>query len=153
LGGLYISRQKYDGARDIFNRAVAVNERSFNGWYGLSYSNYALKQSAQAIDAGRKAATLNSNSADAHLILGISLRQAKQYQEAEKFLRQAKKIAQGKSPDVHWNLALLYAHNFKRYKDAADELELYLKVNPNTHNTEDVKKLIKQFRENPPSSN
>ncbi|HEY0658141.1 MAG TPA: hypothetical protein VGD05_06690, partial [Pyrinomonadaceae bacterium] len=36
LGGLYISRQKYDGARDIFNRAVAVNERSFNGWYGLS---------------------------------------------------------------------------------------------------------------------
>lgn len=151
LGGLYINQQKYDNARDIFNRAVAVNERSFSGWYGLSYSNYALKQSGSAIEAGRRAVTLNANSVDAHLILGISLRQAKQYQEAEKSLKQAGKIAQGKYPDVHWNLALLYAHNLKRYKDAADELELYLKANPKNPNTESVKKLIKQFRENPPS--
>lgn len=29
LGGLYIGQQKYDKARDIFSRAVTVNERSF----------------------------------------------------------------------------------------------------------------------------
>jgi tetratricopeptide (TPR) repeat protein len=147
LGGLYISQQKFDNARDVFKRTVAVNERSFYGWYGLSYSNYALKQSEPAIEAGRKAVTLNANSADAHLILGISLRQAKQYQEAEKSLKQAEKSAQGKSPDVHWNLALLYGHNLNRYADAADQLEFYLKANPSNPNTEGVKKLIKQFRE------
>jgi tetratricopeptide (TPR) repeat protein len=153
LGGLYVTQQKFENARDVFNRAVKVNERSFNGWYGLSYSNYALKQSESAIEAGRRAVTLNANSVEAHLILGISLRQSKRYQEAEKSLVQAKKIAQGKTADVHWNLALLYAHNLKRYKDAADELELYLKINPNTSNTENVKKLIKQFRENSSSLN
>lgn len=153
LGELYVNQQKFEDARNVFNRAVSVNKRSFYGWYGLSYANYALKNSEPAVEAARKAITINSNSVEANLILGISLRQAKQYQEAEKSLIQAKKIAQGKSPDVHWNLALLYAHNLKRYKDAADELELYIKAYPNNPNNETVKKLIKQFRENPAVSN
>lgn len=153
LGSVYINQQKFDSARDIFNRAVAVNQRSFYGWYALSYSNYALKQTEPAIEAGRKAVTINGNSAEAYLILGLAQRLAKQYVEAEKSLKQAKKIAQGKSPDIHWHLALLYAHNLKRYSDAANELELYLKANPNAPNTENVRKLIKQFRENPPASN
>lgn len=153
LGSVYISQQKFDSARNIFNRAVAVNQRSFYGWYALSYSNYALKQTEPAIEAGRKAITLNGNSVEAYLILGLSQRLAKQYTEAEKSLKQAKKIAQGKSPDVHWHLALLYAHNLKQYSNAANELELYLEAKPNGANTENIKKLIKQFRENPPTSN
>ena len=153
LGSIYINQQKFDNARDIFNRAVAVNDRSFFGWYAISYSNYALKQAEPAIEAGRKAVAINGNSAEAFLILGLSQRMGKQYAESEKSLKQAKKIAQGKVPDIHWNLALLYAHNLKRYSDAANELELYLKANPNSHNADSVKKLIKQFRENPPASN
>lgn len=147
LGLTYINQQKYEDARDIFTRAVTVNSRSFNGWYGLSYANYSLKQSEAAIDAAQKAISLNPNSIDAILFLGISQRQAKYYQEAEKSLKQAEKISKGNSADVHWHLALLYAHNLNRYKDAADELELYLKVNANTPNSESIKKLIKQYRE------
>jgi tetratricopeptide (TPR) repeat protein len=103
------------------------------------------------VEASRKAVTLNSGSSDAVLILGLSLRQAKLFDEAEKTLKQANKLAKGMSADVHWNLALLYAHNLKRYKDAADELELYLKARPDSPNKEQVKRLIKQFRETPPN--
>ncbi len=151
LGLVYTQQQKYDKAREVFDRAVAVNSRSFNGWYGLSYANYALKQSEDAVEAAQKAVSLNSDSKDALLFLGLSLRQAKRYEEAEKPLKQADKLTKGESPDIHWNLALLYAHNLKRYQDAADELERYLQTSPGNPQADSIKKLIKQYRENPPS--
>ena len=149
LGLVYTRQQKYEQARDIFAKAVAVDSRSFNGWCGLSYVNYVLGQPRPAVEAGEKAVNLNSNSSDAHLFLGLGLRSAKRYEEAEKSLKQADKLAKGQSADVHWNLALLYAHNLKRYEDAASELELYLQINPTTPETEKIKKLIKQYRETP----
>lgn len=147
LGLVYINQQKYEPARDIFTKAVAINSRSFSGWYGLCYANYYLKQWDPAVEAAKKAVSLNSSSVEALLFLGISLRQTKQFEEAEKSLKQAEKLANGKVPDIHWNLALLYNYNLKRYKDAANELELYLKANPETPETENIKKIIKQLRE------
>lgn len=150
LGLVYATQQKYEKALDVFGKAVIVNSRSFNGWYGLSYAHYALKQSQAAVEAAQRAVTLNSNSGDALLFLGLSLRQAKRYEEAEKPLKQADKIAKGLSPDIHWNLALLYAKNLNRYRDAANELELYLKTSPDIGQTDNIKKLIKKYRESPP---
>jgi tetratricopeptide (TPR) repeat protein len=150
LGLIYMSQQKFENARDVLTKAVAVNPRSFNGWYGLSYANYVLKQAGAAVQAAQKAVSLNSQSADAQLFCGLSLRQAKRYEEAEKSLRQADKLFKGQSPDVHWNLALLYAHNLRRYNDAATALELYLTVTPDHPKAEDIRKLIKRYRENPP---
>jgi tetratricopeptide (TPR) repeat protein len=147
LGILFISRQKYEKAQSLFSQAVIINERGFNSWYGLGYANYSLKQTAKAIDAIQKAVSINPTSVEALLLLGITLRLDKQYQESEKALRSADKFSDGKSRDVHWYLALLYAQNLKRFKEAADELEIYLKIYPATPNSEAVKKLIKQFRE------
>ena len=33
LGLIYMTQQRFENARDIFTKAVAVNSRSFNGWY------------------------------------------------------------------------------------------------------------------------
>ncbi|MBP6003365.1 MAG: carboxypeptidase regulatory-like domain-containing protein [Pyrinomonadaceae bacterium] len=146
LGREYISQQKYDYASAAFLKTVSVNDRSFNGWYGLSYASYALKDPKTGVPAGQKATELNSSSVDAFLILGLAHRQAKQYKEAEKSLLQAKKLANGTQPDVFWNLALLYANDMSRFKDAADELELYLKVSTDEKKNESVRKLIADFR-------
>lgn len=152
LGFVYTTQQKYDKALEVFGRVVAVNPRSFNGWYGLSYAHYALRHSGAAVEAAQKAVTLNSTSEVAILFLGLSLRQAKRYAEAEKSLKEANRITKGLSPDVHWNLALLYAKDLNRYQEAADELELYLKTNPTTAQIDNIRKLIKQYRESPPSN-
>lgn len=149
LGGEFIKLQKYKEAREIYQKAVAVNPRSYGCWYGLSYTSYGLKQSETAVEAAEKAVSLNPKSIEALLILGISQRQAGRFEKADKSLKQADKLAKGKSADAHWNLALLYAHNLNRYKDAADELESYLKTLPNAENADAVRKLIKQFREKP----
>lgn len=151
LGLIHLTQQQYEKAVAVFRKAVVVNPRSFNAWYGLSVSHYELKQSEAAVEAAQKAVNLNSNSADALLALGVSLRQAKRYVEAEKPLKQADKITKGLSPDVHWNLALLYGKNLNRFHDAANELELYLKTTPDTSQAELIKKLIKQYRESPPA--
>ena len=63
-----------------------------------------------------------------------------------RILEQADHLAASKSPDVHWQLALLF-NQVKRYKEAADELELFLKVEPDAKDTELIKKLIKRFRQ------
>jgi tetratricopeptide (TPR) repeat protein len=153
LGLVYTIQQEYKKAVGVLEMAVAVNPRSFDGWYGLSYSHYALEQSEAAVAAAQKAVMLNSNSEQALLFLGLSLRQAKRYEEAEKPLKQADRIAKGLSPDIHWNLALLYAKNLNRFADAADELELYLKLKTglDATQTDNIKKLIKKYRESPSS--
>ena len=147
LGSELVKQQKYEKAQEIYQRALAVNARSFSSWYGLSFASYALKQSKTAVEAAEKAVSLNLQSVAAFLILGISERQAGHYEKAEKALKQGNKLAKGKNADIHWNLALLDAHNLNRKRDAADELELYLKAAPNAENAALVRKLIEQFRQ------
>lgn len=149
LGREYIKNQKFDFAYAAFLKAVSVNDRSFSGWYGLSYAAYAMKNSGVAIEAAQKAVTLGPASADAFLMLGIAQRQAKKYTDAEKALLQAKKLANPSVADVHWNLALLYGNNLNKYAAAADELELFLKAAPGGTNVPEVRKLIARFREKP----
>ena len=145
LGHQYITLGKYQEATSLLGRAVDVNPRSFSGWYGRAYAQYSLGMSAAAIESANRAVTIKPNSAEAFLLLGVSYRQARQFELAEKHLKKGNDLAQGKSPDIHWNLALLYAHNLKRYDAAADELESYLKTAPVT-NPAPIKRLIDQFR-------
>ena len=46
---------------------------------------------------------------------------------------------------AHWQLALLF-NQLKRYKEAADHLELFLKVQPESKDAELIKKLIQRLR-------
>lgn len=147
LGREYVNQQKYDYSKAAFLKTVSVNERSFNGWYGLSYSAYALKDPKTGVPAALKAIELDSSSVDAYLMLGLGYRQAKVFPDAEKALLSAKKLANGKKPDVNWNLALLYANDLGRFKDAADELELYLKETTDEAKKDSVRKLIADFRQ------
>ncbi len=147
LGMTLLAQEKYQEAREMFERAVAVYDRSFSSWYGLGYAQYALKDYPKVIESMEHAANLNTNSMRAQFLLGLSYRQMKDYQRSETALLRAAKIANGEDPDIHWNLALLYAHNLKRYKDAADQLEIYLKKSPDLQDKETIKKLIKQFRD------
>jgi tetratricopeptide (TPR) repeat protein len=94
----------------------------------------------------RRALTLNQGSVNANLWLGTLLRQTNKLDEAEIYLKQADKLAASKSPDVHWQLALLF-NQLKRYNEAADELELFLKVQPDSRDIENIKKLIKRLRQ------
>ena len=70
------------------------------------------------------------------------------FPDAEKHLLQAKKLATSKNPDIQMELAQLYSNDLKKYKEAADELELYMKAIKLTDEEEKkMKKVIADLRE------
>ncbi|MEP7213931.1 MAG: tetratricopeptide repeat protein [Acidobacteriota bacterium] len=149
----YLRLERFEDARKVLRDAVAVNDDSFQIWYGLAYTEYAANKYKDAVAAAERALTLDKSSPNAAFVLGLSQRKLKLYKDAEKSMLQAKRFDNGKTPEINWNLALLYAYNLKRYPAAADELELYLKALPQEPNAEKIRKLIKDLRENrPPQS-
>ncbi|HEY5885080.1 MAG TPA: tetratricopeptide repeat protein [Pyrinomonadaceae bacterium] len=146
LGTEYVKQRDYEPAIAVLTKAVEVNRRAYQSLYALSVAQHSLKQLNEAIESMRRAITLNTSSVTANLWFGMLLRQSGKLGEAETYLRQADKLAASKSPDAHWQLALLL-NDLKRYREAADELELFLKVQPDSKDTELIKKLIQRLRQ------
>lgn len=145
LGVEYVKAGHFPAAQVLLTIAVDVNPRAYKSWYGLARSLAAQKKNEEALAAAEKALEINRNSSESLFLSGALLRQAKNYTEAEKRLKKADELSGGTIPDVHWELALLYANGMKRYKDAARELKLYLKAVPDRKDAETVKKLIAEF--------
>lgn len=146
LGSEYVLRKQYEEAAKYLIRAIDVNRRSYSSYYALGVASYNLKNLPAAIEALNAAVTINPQSVNAQLFLGMVLRIDGSYEKAEKALLQAKKLAEN-SPvaEIHWQLALLYEKT-GRNKQAASELERYLKLSPKAPNADQIKKLIEDLR-------
>lgn len=146
LGTEYVKQKEWEQAVPVLTKAIEVNSRAYHSLNSLSVAQYNLKQLPQALELMRRAISLNQKSVNANLWLGMLLRQSGKLDEAEKYLKEANQLAGTKSPDAHWELALLF-NQLKRYAEAADELELFLKTQPNARDTELIKKLIQRLRQ------
>jgi tetratricopeptide (TPR) repeat protein len=80
--------------------------------------------------------------------LGIALQQNKNLSQAEIALIQANKLVKGESAEIHWQLARLYKEQ-KRFRESADELELFLKYKPEAKDVEKIKQMIVTLRQKP----
>ncbi len=147
LGNEYIKLKYFKAAQVLLTKAVEVNPQSYRSWYGLAYADYSLDQIAESSKSIGKAIVLSPEAVEAILLNGILLKQEKKYDESLIQLKKAKDLAKGSAPEVNWQLALLYANNFKLYNKAADELEVFLKAQPDSKDSEMIRKLIKNFRE------
>lgn len=147
LGLEYVNDKHYKVGSIILQRAVRINPKSYKGWYGIAFAFSSLNLNSQALKASKKAVKLNPGSTDALFLAGKLFRISGNYKKSEKYLIKAKKIAKQPYPEVHWQLALLYGKNLNRYEDAAEELELFLKHQPDAKDAIKIKKLIRVFRE------
>ena len=132
-------------AAGLLNMAVEINPRGFKSWLSFAFALNRLQNYPEAIAAAEKAVALNQSSVDALFLYGRLLRNAKKYSEAEKQLVKAKGLSTGVPAELHLELALLYGENLEKYAEAAKELKLYLKLNPNAANAKAVQKLIADF--------
>ncbi len=146
LGTDYVKHQEFEPAIPLLTKATEVNRRAYGSLYALAVAQYNLKQLPEALESLRRAIVLNPKSINANLWLGMVLRQSGKLDEAETYLKQADLFAESKLAEAHWQLALLF-NQLKKYKEAADELELFLKVQPDSKDTELIKKLIQKFRQ------
>ncbi|MEO8573973.1 MAG: tetratricopeptide repeat protein [Pyrinomonadaceae bacterium] len=147
LGTEYVKAGHFEAAQILLSLAVEVNPRAYKSWYALARALEAQQKHGEALAAAKKAIQMNALAPESLFLTGYLLRQAKEYPEAEKQLIKARDTSGDSIPDVHWELALLYANGLKRYKDAAKELRLYLKAKPDDKNAENIKKLIAEFEE------
>ncbi len=148
LGTEYISVGKphaYQAAEILLSMAVEVNPRAYTSWYGLAYARYSLANYPEALLAAQKAIDLNSRSAAAVFLSGALFRHTKKFADAEKQLLNAMELSKDAIPQVHWELALLYGNDLNRFADAAKELTLFLKAQPETRDLDNIKKLIAEF--------
>ena len=146
LGIEYVKREQYDPARLMLTRAIEVNSRAQQSLYWLGLAQHHLKQPTAAIDSLTRALALAPNSVNTHMWLGIVYRLNNNSELAEKHLKRAKELGNNRVPDAHWQLALLY-NTLKRYREAADELELFLRAQPDSRDAESIKKLVTQMRD------
>ena len=151
LGGEYAIRGNTDrsyleAAFVLLTKASEINPKGFSSVFGLGLVQYQLGLNDGAIESLRRATTLYGKAADAYLWLGKALKRAATLDQAEAAFKRANELANGKSAEVHWQTAGLY-HDMKRYKEAADELELFLKAQPNSNDANKIRELIRQLRE------
>ena len=146
LGREYVVRGYYQAAYVLFTKAIEVNPRSFSSTFGLGLASFRLQQVDQAVKNFQRATEIDNKQTNGFLWLGISYLQNKNYSQAETSLNKANKLSDGKSADVHWQLARLYKDQ-NRFKESADALEVYLKYKPESADTEKIKETIKILRQ------
>lgn len=147
LGKKYILIGNYEKGYPYLLRAVDVNRRCTDCYYSLSLAFYRLNELAAATKAIDAAAILQPKNSAVSLLQGMIYRANNDLTGAEKFLLLAKSLFDEPNSEVHWQLSLVY-NRLKRNKEAADELEQYLKTKSglNAAEKESVRNLISKLR-------
>lgn len=146
---LYLLK-RYEDAASYFYKSAEVNPKSANSFYYLGYSFYNMGKdyNKAAITSLTQAYALAPASMKVLYALGKVERAEGNFENAEKYLLQAKKLSKVGIPEIHKELAQLYGNDLKRYKEAADELELYLKASKlDDTEIKQIKKIISDLRE------
>jgi Tfp pilus assembly protein PilF len=130
----------------LLTKATQVNPRGYSSMYGLGWTEFYLGMTNEAITHLNNAAAIYGKAPEAYLLQGKAYRRAKMPDKAEAALKKADLLSNGKDPDIHWQLAGVY-NDQKRYAEAADQMELYLKNAPKGEDSQKIKDLISKLRE------
>lgn len=156
LGIEYTRRQEYDPAHEALAKAAKINPNGAACLYVLGVAQYHLGYLPSAADSLRRAVLIapgSPNATFAHFYLGLSLWKLSRHADAEPHLRKSLELG-GNSipPDVHLYLAQ-HCSDTQRYKEAADELETFLKLVPDARDAENIRNLIRKLRAKTQQSN
>lgn len=145
LGYEYFKKENFAKATENLAKAVDVNPKSEPTMYLLSYSLYLGRNYDAVIAISEQAITIHDSSPRLRTLYGGSLRLKKKFKQAEEQLKKAETLDK-KYPEVHWQLALLYGNDLNKFGEAANRLETFLKLQPNSKDMEKIKSLIQKFR-------
>jgi tetratricopeptide (TPR) repeat protein len=148
LGRELFFKGDYGESAQMSLRATEVNPKSGTSFYYLGNALSKLNYNKAAIVALNQALIIAPSSVQVLYVLGKAENAEGKYANAEKYFLEAKKLSKTPVPDIHWELAQLYGNGFKKYKEAADELELYLKAGKfDDNHMKTIRKIINNLRE------
>ncbi len=145
LGAQYLKLFQWDKASETLEALLKLKPADSAGHLNLGIALFNQKKFEDAETHLRTSLTLNSSGPSAHYYLGLTLVSVKQYQEAEKEFELAISNGGESLAQAHKYLGGLYMSTH-RNKDAADELEKYLKLEPKAADAERIKVTVKDLR-------
>lgn len=145
LGVQYLKLAQVHQAIDVLRAALKIAPEAFSPRLNYGIALLQNKQFAEAENQLRQALKKRESSPTAHLYLGMTLIQLKRLEEAEKELQRAVKLGDAEVSLAHYYLGGIY-WGWRKYREAADELEMYLRLTPQAANAEQVRHTIKELR-------
>jgi Flp pilus assembly protein TadD len=147
LGVQYLKLNRIEEADQAFQSALKINPDSFPALTNRGIANAMMKRYGEAVPILRKALMQDEHSAVCHYFLGQALANLGLFDEAEKELLVSLKLGKEQMKEAHRILAIIYSSRGAK-KQAAKELETYLKLAPDTPDADQLKQMIRQLKDN-----
>jgi tetratricopeptide (TPR) repeat protein len=146
LGVQYLKLNRLEDADGAFQSALKITPDSLSALINRGIANVMMKRYGEAVPILRKALKKNDHSAVGHYFLGQALANLGLFDDAEKELLTSLELGGQEMKEAHRILAIIYSSRGAR-KQAADELEAYLKVAADTPDAEKLKEMIRRLKE------
>jgi tetratricopeptide (TPR) repeat protein len=146
LGVQYLKLNRLPEADEAFQGALKIDPESFPALINRGIANVMMKRYGEAVPILRKALKKHDKSAVGHYFLGQALANLGLFDEAEKALLASLELGKEEMKEAHRILAIIYTSRGAK-KQAADELETYLKLVPDTPDAEKLKEMIRRLKE------
>lgn len=144
LGVQYLKLGKYDAASEAFTKALKITPESFILHLNSGISLFSLRRHAEAETQFAAALAKNETSGTAHLYRARALIALNRLDFAALDLKRAIEIGGDDVKLAHRYLAGIYVEKGENV-EAVKQLELYLKVSPDSKETEQIRNLIKEL--------
>jgi len=145
LGSEHVKRGEFELALPVLTHAVEVNHRAPKSLYALGVAYLKLNRFAESVELLEKAAELDGNNANVHMMLGLANGNNRALDRAEAAFKKALQLGGAGVAEAHFYLAGIY-NKQERYQEAWRELELYLKEATDIKDREQVKSLIEKLK-------
>jgi Tfp pilus assembly protein PilF len=145
MGMLYMKLKEPAKAAAALREANRLSPDDYPTLFTYAVALHDSQQFSEAEPQFRKAAQKNATAPLPHYYLGIILIRRKEFDEAERELKTAIQVGGDEVPYAHRWLGGLY-WNKQAYKQAADELETYLKLKPDAPDAQRLRATVKEFR-------
>jgi Flp pilus assembly protein TadD len=146
LGVQYLKLNQLEDADQAFQGALKINPDSLAALINRGIANFMMKRYGEAVPFLRKALAKNDKSAVAHYFLGQALANLGRFEEAEKELLASLELGKEEMKEAHRLLAIMYISRGAK-KQAAAELEAYLKLAPDAPDAEKLRITLRQLKE------
>lgn len=145
MGVLYMKLKEPDKAAEVLVSALKMAPDDYGALLTYGRALFDLQKYPESEAQFRRALERNTSSPSAHFYVGMILLKRQDYDGAEKALSSAIKHGGDEMAVAHYYLGGIYWGR-KEYKRAADELETYLRLDPNAQNAGRIRETVKELR-------
>ncbi|MGB4399712.1 MAG: tetratricopeptide repeat protein [Daejeonella sp.] len=131
-GDVLFQDKKYAEARDVYKKAVKLNDRIYQIWEQLIRIEVSLGDYQQAISDGEEALTIFPNQAELYLFTGIAYAQTKKHDKAVSYLTNAADL-ETEDKEVRAQIFSTLGDSYnalKKFKESDEAYEKSLVIDP-----------------------